>query len=405
MARKKKVLKAKEPIRLRFKELANGNKSLYLDIYRDGKRSYEFLKLYLIPEYSEQDRQRNENTMTAANAIKAQRIMDLTNGEAGVKNKSAQAKMLLLDWLQVYKQNQASKGKKDGRQIDFTIKLIKDYRGSKVTLGDVDKDFCMGFLYHIRHVYKNKRAGEVVNGKKTGAPLAEVTARNYYRVLNCALNSAVRADIINGNPFAKIEDEDKPHAPESTRVFLTNEEVSQLIATPCNHPETKQAFLFSCFCGLRISDIEAAKWGQVIRNGEQVTLELITQKTKRVLYVPLSAQALKWMPEQGNASPSDPIFTLASNPQLNKHLKPWAKAAGIVKNVTFHTARHTFATMLLTAGADLYTTSKLLGHSDVKVTQIYAKIVDKKKVEAVNLLNKAFDSLQSTDNAQEGVAK
>ena len=59
--------------------------------------------------------------------------------------------------------------------------------------------------------------------------------------------------------------------------------------------------------------------------------------------------------------------------------------------VLFHTARHTFATMMLTLGADLYTTSKLLGHTQVKTTQIYAKIVDKKKDEAVNLVNDVFN--------------
>lgn len=71
-------------------------------------------------------------------------------------------------------------------------------------------------------------------------------------------------------------------------------------------------------------------------------------------------------------------------------LKVWAKDAGVTKHISFHTSRHSFATMMLTLGADLYTTSKLLGHSNVKTTQIYAKIVDSKKVEAVNLLDKAF---------------
>ena len=64
--------------------------------------------------------------------------------------------------------------------------------------------------------------------------------------------------------------------------------------------------------------------------------------------------------------------------------------AGVTKHISFHTSRHSFATMMLTLGADLYTTSKLLGHSNVKTTQIYANIVDSKKVAAVHLLDKAF---------------
>ena len=71
--------------------------------------------------------------------------------------------------------------------------------------------------------------------------------------------------------------------------------------------------------------------------------------------------------------------------------KEWAKAAGIKKNISFHTARHTFATMMLTLGADIYTTSKLLGHSRISTTEIYAKIVDKKKDEAMGLIDKFFD--------------
>lgn len=100
--RKKKQIKAKEPIRIRFKAIANGNKSIYLDCYQNGKRSYEFLKLYLIPETSEAAKVQNANTLQAANAIKAQRIMELANNQAGIKSNSQFAKMLLVDWMEVY---------------------------------------------------------------------------------------------------------------------------------------------------------------------------------------------------------------------------------------------------------------------------------------------------------------
>ena len=89
---------------------------------------------------------------------------------------------------------------------------------------------------------------------------------------------------------------------------------------------------------------------------------------------------------------TDNVFTgLIAEPNINKVLAKWTKTAGITKKITYHTSRHTFATMMLTLGADLYTVSKLLGHSNVKTTQIYAKIVDSKKVEAVNLVDSVFD--------------
>lgn len=84
MPRPKKVIKAKEPVRIRFKELQNGNKSIYLDIYRNGKRTYEFLKLYLVPELDPASRAMNQHNMTLANKIKADRIIELTNNEKGV---------------------------------------------------------------------------------------------------------------------------------------------------------------------------------------------------------------------------------------------------------------------------------------------------------------------------------
>ena len=87
MPRPKKVIKAKEPVRIRFKELQNGNKSIYLDIYRNGKRTYEFLKLYIVPEIDPASRAMNQHNMALANKIKADRIIELTNSEKGVSNK------------------------------------------------------------------------------------------------------------------------------------------------------------------------------------------------------------------------------------------------------------------------------------------------------------------------------
>ena len=100
MGRTKKSLKAKEPVTIRFKQLANGNQSIYLDIYKNGIRKYEFLKLYLIPENKgdEAARVQNANTMQAAISIKAQRIKEMANNQAGIKNTTG-GKMLLLDWM------------------------------------------------------------------------------------------------------------------------------------------------------------------------------------------------------------------------------------------------------------------------------------------------------------------
>ena len=377
MPRVKKPTKVKEPVRLRTKKLANGSQSLYLDIYRFGKRTYEYLKMYLIPETDHNARLQNQATMNAANAIKSKRIIELTNGEAGIETKE---RVYLLDWMKTYKENQAKRGKKDGYQISKTISILRDYAGERMLMDQIDKTFCQNYLDYLQTEYRSNKGKRVTN----------FTLHTYYRVLNGALNAAVRAEIIKSNPFTKISNSDKIRLPESKRSYMTIDEVRALIDTPMENEAIKDAYLFSCFCGLRISDIIRLQWKDVFVDGGQSRLSVSMQKTKEPIYLPLSSEALKWMPERGNKTPEDKVFDLPSPNTINILIKPWAKAAGISKRFTFHTARHTFATMMLTLGADLYTTSKLLGHADVKMTQVYAKIINKKKDDAVNLVNGLF---------------
>lgn len=378
----KKTLKAKEPIRLREKQLSNGNKSLYLDIYRNGKREYEFLKLYLIPETASDltAKERNKQTIIQANAIKAQRIIELTNDEAGIKNTN-RAKMLLSDWMKHIQELKANKSGGLQNQIAFTTYLLQQYGGDKVRLCDVDKGFCEGFLNFITNEYVSDRVNK---------PLSKFTARNYYRSLSCALNVAVRSGIIQKNPLQLVEKDYKPQPPESQRVYLTIDEVKRLIETECKKPIYKKAFLFSCFCGLRVSDVARLKWSDINTQNGQMKADIRQKKTDEPLYLPLSENAVKWLPERMDGGEGEPIFKGVSVAHASTIVKDWARAAGITKNVTFHTARHTFATMLLTKGGDLFTVSKLLGHRDISTTQIYAKIVDQKKNDTVNLLNDVF---------------
>lgn len=377
MARVRKPTKIKEPVRLRMKSLSDGSKSLYLDIYRDGKRTYEYLKMYIIPETDNNARKQNQVTMTAANAIKSKRIIELTNGEAGIETKE---KVFLLDWMEIYKENQEKHDKKDGNQIKVATRILKAYAGERTTLDQIDRKFCLDYIDYLYTEYRPK-----------GKRLSNFTLRNYCRVLNSALNAAVRAKLIVANPLNELERSEKIRLPESKRSYMTIEEVRALIATPMKNEEVKSAYLFSCFCGLRVSDIVGLKWKDVFIDRGQYRLAVSMQKTKEPIYLPLSPEALKWMPERGDKTAEDHVFDLPSPSMMNILIKPWAKAAGIDKRFTFHTARHTFATMMLTLGADLYTTSKLLGHADVKMTQVYAKIINQKKDSAVNLVNGLFD--------------
>lgn len=380
MARKTSAKNTKEPVRLREKELANGVRSLYLDIYVNGKRSYEFLKLYLIPETNPQAKVQNENTMRAANTIKLNRILEITNNKAGLKNTSIRAKILLKDWMETFRQAQEQKGVKDQKLIHNTVHALTAYN-INVAMRDVNRDYILGLTNFLRNDYRSPR------GKK----LKDYSVINYLGCLRNALNMAVREDVIADNPIMKLSAQDKVKAPESQREYLTVEEVQQLEATDSPYPHIKQAFLFACYTGLRCSDVRSISWGKIVKDGEKYRLHTVMFKTKRPFYIPLSKKAMQWMPERGDKTDDDLIFeNIPVQVNTKLYLQPWLDKAGITKPITFHCSRHTFGTMMLTLGADIYTTSKLMGHTKVEVTQIYAKIINKKKDDAVSLIDQAF---------------
>lgn len=215
-------------------------------------------------------------------------------------------------------------------------------------------------------------------------------------MLSIALNAAVRAEWLGENPFMLLSPAERVKKPESKRQFLTIEELKTLIATDCRNKTVKRAYLFSCYCALRLSDIENLRWKDIVCNDGKYMIATVQQKTSTPIYTPLSKNAIKWLPERKTDDDNALIFAaLPSRMTTNKILKQWGAKAGIDKEITYHTARHTFGTMMMTVGADLYTTCKLMGHADVRTTQIYAKIVDSKKIEAVGMVDKLFEQKEA----------
>ncbi len=388
MARPKKQVKAKEPIRLRTKALSNGNQSLYLDYYQNGKREYEFLKLYLIPETTTQAKAANANTLRTANAIKAQRLIDITNGKAGIK--TANKSLLLSDWIKTIIERKSNKVSVSSIKGFSRLNQHLSKYDASVMLVDVDKQFCIGFTDYLRTAKSLKVSKKEPN--KEPKTLSQTTQAEMFNALSLVLNEAVREGLIQSNATRQLSNTERIKAPESTREYLTKEELQRMIETPVSPQaqEDKNAFLFCCFCGLRHSDVSALRWGDIVKDGEKVYVSIIQKKTKQPIVAPLSNKAISYLPERNGKSDDERVFEMPKQGVTNKRLKRWAKDAHVNKNVTFHVSRHTFGTMMLTAGADLYTTSKLMGHTDIAVTQIYAKIVDKKKEEAVNLLDNLF---------------
>lgn len=384
MTNKVTIKSTKEPVRLRVKNLANGVQSLYLDCYVDGKRSYEFLKLYLIPEKGAMAKAQNEATLQAANAIKMTRILEITNNKAGLKNTSLKAKQTLADWMETFKKKQAQKGIKDQKLIHKTINVLTKYN-INIPLNKIDRQYCIGFMSFLKNDYRTR----------SGKQVQIFTIISYMSCLRNALNTAVREDIISENPINKLSVQDKIKVPESKREFLTIDELKKVEETENPHKHIKQAFLFACYCGLRYSDIRQLRWKDLIKDGDQWRLNKLMQKTGTPIYLPISKKAIGWLPEKGNMSDECLIFPKLPREICTKiYITPWMEAAGISKPITFHCSRHTFGTMMLTLGVDLYTVSKLLGHTKVETTQIYAKIINKKKDDAVSLIDDAFGDME-----------
>lgn len=386
MGRKKKEIKMKEPVRIREKRLNDGNVSLYLDMYYMGARKKEGLKLYLVPEVNAAAKLQNRNTLKLAEQIKAERILDIQ--QHGLVNWESvkKGRMTLATWVEKYTKDEngltpASMRSKRNAQARVEQYLL--YIGKpNLALKEVDKDFCKGFIAFLKTCTFN-------NGKKT---LGSTTCRIFMNRLAAALNMAVREGLIDNNPFKLLDAKEKPQKKSAMREFLTIEELRTLIATPCRYEIVKKAFLFSCFTGLRYSDMMALKWNEIHKaaDGKTLYIEHEQVKTKNMVTIPLSNEALKWMPRKSKGDERVFHQLRITSTTVEVVLGEWMQGAGIQKHITYHCSRHTAATLLLTLGADLYTVSKILGHRSIRMTEVYAKIVDKKKIETMNLVNNMF---------------
>ena len=220
-----------------------------------------------------------------------------------------------------------------------------------------------------------------LGGNKTGT-ISHNTASTYFSIFKAALKQAFVDGYLTVDISAKIKGIQEQ---ESRREYLSVEELNILAATPCERDVLKRAALFSALTGLRHCDIQKLRWKEISIDGNQASLHFTQQKTNGVEYSPISGQALQLCGEIGMSEQF--VFEDLPDPSWISHpLKQWIEAAGIKKKITFHCFRHTFATLQLSSGTDIYTVSKMLGHTNVKTTQIYAKVVDEKKNKAAHAI-------------------
>lgn len=359
-------------VTVRKKDTNKGKCSLYLDIYHEGKREIKFLKLYTFKKpKTEADKIHNQNVKAIAEKLRIKAEADLINSNY----RSFGSKQTDISFLDYFRKVTEDRRTSDGNyaNYDSTYKILKLYFGNHpkrlVDISEVDLQAIKKFISEKYRTKANKQ-------------LSTNAATAYFNKVKAVLNAAFDEKLID----VKIAPRVKSIKPEETkREFLTEEEVVALINTPCEFPLLKQAFLFSVFSGLRWSDVVNLKWRDVQVTGERTFIRYRQEKTKHAETVDLNRNAVLQLGKR--MTDDQKVFKgLRYSAWTNLKLAQWVMAAGIKKHITFHCARHTFATLLLTKDVDIYTVSKLLGHRELKTTQIYGKVIDSRKNQAVKAL-------------------
>lgn len=393
-------------VKLRQKSIGGNMISLYLDYYppilnsKTGKLTRrEFLNKYIHAPIKEIKRQGKDDRVKITFIYDNNPSINATYEQHNINTLAIaeQARMQrqnMLDKPEIYTDYELEqlKKKEKGNQnfVEYFKKLadkrkasnhdnwvsayhyLENFTNGFLRFSDIDESIINEFKEYL--LSTNSRKSKLVT-------LSQNSAVSYFNKIKAALKQAYKEDYLPKDINSKIETI-KPE--ETQREFLSLEELNILVKTDCKDPILKKAALFSALTGLRFSDIEKLRWNEIVFiDGDGYFIRFTQQKTKGVEMLPISEQAFKLLGEKDENS--DKVFEgLYYSAYGNKHLAKWIESAGIKRKITFHSFRHAFATIQLSKGTDIYTVSKMLGHRELKTTQIYAKIIDKTKREAAN---------------------
>lgn len=369
-------------ISLKKKKLQNGKFSLYLEYYKgstlniEGKRihlrDFEYLKLYPHQDpKTAAEKKENKEIDTLSEQILSIRKAEYFQGKFDIKNTS-KSKRRFLDFFMEKTEEKIDSPKNYGNWT-ATLLHLKKCISTNLTFEEVDENF----VKRVR-LYFDKEAKT-----KSNLSLSLNSKYSYYNKFKACLRAAFDDGYLSINYAAKTKSFEQA---ESQREYLTHQELQSLASTNCKYDVLKRAFIASALSGLRWSDINTLVWSEVRDEDNGVSrINFRQQKTEGVEYLYISKQIRELFGERQDQA--ERVFKgLKYSAVYNNEIVRWCNRAGISKHITFHSARHTNAVLLLENGADIYTVSKRLGHREIRTTAIYAKIVDQKMKEAANLI-------------------
>ncbi|GAB1622218.1 site-specific integrase [Agarivorans albus] len=340
------------------------------------KKTYETLDLFVYDQpKTSQQRQHNKEHLLLAEIIKGKRLVEWQSQKHGFEDRTKR-EASFIDYFQqqVDIKDQTTSKSNYSIWISAQKHLLFYCEKHDLSFDELDKDWLDGFKYYLTNKAKTK----------SDKSLSRNTQSAYFNKIRAAINEVHREGIIRDNPLPQVS---SIKAKTTQRVYLTLDEVNSLAQTDCRYPILKRAFLFSCLTGMRWCDIQKIIWSEIesfqghkriIFN--QSKLSHGDAKSLQYLDLPKSAEQLLGKPKAFN----ERVFKgLRYSSYTNTELLRWCLAAGISKHVTFHSGRHSFAVIQLSRGIDIYSVSRLLGHSELKTTEIYADIIEQKRMDAM----------------------
>lgn len=370
-------------VKLRQKKITGNRKSLYLDFYppishpeTSKPTRREFLGYYIYEKpRNAVEKEHNHDTLLIAEQIRQKRDNQVNKPEVYTDYEKMQLQKKVRgekSFVEYF--GKLAEKRKDSNYDNWvsTYKHLRVFIKGDLKFSDINEKICEEFREYL--LTAKSRKNKYSN-------LAQNSALSYFNKFKATLKQA----FVEGYLETDINKRIDCISPGLTIPdFLTVEELNGLIKTPCKNPILKKASLFSALTGLRHCDILKLVWREIIYiEGNGYFIQFRQQKTDEPEMMPISEHACKLAGERKN--PEDMVFEgLIYSYYQNKILNEWTIAAGITRRIKFHYFRHTYAVLQLSGGTDIYTVSKMLGHRDLKTTEIYAKVLDPAKRQATN---------------------